>query len=91
MRTRPADGLSEQTDAIVIVVSNKLAPSALPSMAICAPWATSINSNQQLKVLLPPEPAMAPRNASWSPMQWLGAWPSKKNKTVTTLERVGHD
>ncbi|NLF95074.1 MAG: hypothetical protein GX564_14420, partial [Oligosphaeraceae bacterium] len=78
-----AVGLSEQTDAIVIVVSEETGAISIAFNGHLRTMGNIDQFHQQLKVLLPPEPALAPRIASWSPMQWLGALAIKKNKTVT--------
>ena len=83
MRHQAAVGLSEQTDAIVIVVSEETGAISIAFNGHLRTMGNIDQFHQQLKVLLPPEPALAPRIASWSPMQWLGALAIKKNKTVT--------
>lgn len=83
MRHQAAVGLSEQTDAVVIVVSEETGAISIAYNGHLRTMNNIDQFRQQLKALLPPDPALAPRIASWSPMQWLGALAIKKNKPVT--------
>jgi diadenylate cyclase len=80
MRHQAAVGLSEQTDAIVIVVSEESGALSVAYNGQLRSMSSMEQCRQLLKALLPLESSLAPRIASWSPMQWLGSLAVKKNK-----------